>query len=377
MLELFLDDITSLSNLRFFRPCISNLSERFQINIEMLNRYIDIGANLLDPMFRGIYRGSAKHSSDLDAVLKRAEMSGLRCIIITGTDLVGSRRALHLCRSVNASNRFTNLRLYSTVGVHPLSTMQLEFDSKQEQDYFPDAEESEDREFIEPRPRNKEEYINALRDVIRDGRSDGTVVAVGECGLDFEESRLKFASRETQEKHLPFQLDLSREFNLPLFLHNRDTAGRLLMILNQDRCRNGEEKGKGVIHSFDGKIEELKATIDAGYYIGLNGCSLRSEENLEMTKQIPLDKLLLESDAPWCSIKPSSPAFRYVTTHFETVKKPEKFEIGKGVKDRCEPCDIIRVAEVLASVQGIPLSVIAEAAYVNSVRLFNLNEGSK
>ena len=95
-----------------------------------MHRYIDIGANLLDPMFKGIYRGSVKHSPDLDAVLQRAETNGLRSIIITGTDLVASRRALHLCRTVNASHRFAHLRLYSTVGLHPLSTMQLEFDSK-------------------------------------------------------------------------------------------------------------------------------------------------------------------------------------------------------------------------------------------------------
>lgn len=338
-----------------------------------MNRYIDIGANLLDPMFKGIYRGSVKHSPDLDAVLQRAETNGLRSIIITGTDLVASRRALHLCRTVNASHRFAHLRFYSTVGLHPLSTMQLEFDSKHGKMH----QDSDDEAFLEPSPKNKEEYISALRDVIIDGTSDGTVVAVGECGLDFEESRLKFAPREVQERHLTFQLELAREFMLPLFLHNRDTAGRLLSILNQERDNHVGEKGKGgVIHSFDGNLDEMNETIEFGLYIGINGCSLRSEMSIEVARNVPVDRLLLETDAPWCSIKPSSPAFRFVTTQFETVKKPEKFEVGKGVKDRCEPCDIIRVAEVLASARGVPISVISEAAFSNTRNLFNLKDDS-
>ena len=342
----------------------------FKKNYTMPSRYIDIGANLLDPMFRGIYRGSIKHASDLDTVLHRATLSGLSSIIITASDLIDSRRALHLCRTINSSKQFPNLRLYSTAGVHPLSTRQLDF-IKGKDELF-SLDESEDfAPFIQPRPINKIEYIDALRDVIRDGTSDHTIVAIGECGLDFEESRLKFASIETQEKHLLFQLELAREFSLPLFLHNRETNGKLLSILKLERSSK-ESSIRGVVHSFDGSLDEMESFINEGFFIGLNGCSLRTEESLQVSKSIPLDRLLLETDAPWCSIKPSSPAYKYVTTQFESVKKPEKYEQGKCVKDRCEPCEIVKVAEAIAGARGVDVSLIANAAFENTITLFKL-----
>ena len=94
------------------------------------------------------------------------------------------------------------------------------------------------------------------------------IVAIGECGLDYD--RLNFCAAEVQKKYLESQLDLCEAIrDLPLFLHCRAAAQDLIEILK----RRGSDKlaSKGVIHSFDGTLEEAKAFIDLGYDIGLNG----------------------------------------------------------------------------------------------------------
>ena len=93
------------------------------------------------------------------------------------------------------------------------------------------------------------------------------VVAIGECGLDYD--RLNFCQADVQKKYFEAQLDLSGLFELPLFLHCRAAATDMLDILkkNQDKLCSS----KGVVHSFDGTLEEAQAFIDLGYSIGLNG----------------------------------------------------------------------------------------------------------
>jgi len=75
-------------------------------------------------------------------------------------------------------------------------------------------------------------------------------------------------------------------------------------------------------------------------YIGVNGCSLKTKENMEVVKQIPLDRIMLETDAPYCDIKNSHDSFKLVKTKFDKVKK-EKLVKGQICKDRCEPCFMV------------------------------------
>ncbi|KAL5232644.1 hypothetical protein ACI65C_000054 [Semiaphis heraclei] len=292
--------------------------------------FIDIGANLTDPMFKGIYNGKKKHKEDLEDVLERAWKNDLKKIIITSGSLNDSIEALKIAS--------LSENLYCTVGCHPTRC----------------------NEFTEGK--NPEAYLNNLTDLIKNNRSK--VVAIGECGLDNQ--RLHFCSKEIQEKYFEMQLKLSGEFNLPLFLHCRDAAPTFLEILkrNPDHIKSG-----GVVHSFDGSLKEAKAIIDLGFYIGINGCSLRTDDNLKTVSELPINRLMLETDCPWCEVKQTHPSYCYVKTKFNSVKK-EKFIDGSMVKGRNEPSTIRQVIEVLASLKKEDPVCLGNQIYQNTMDLF-------
>jgi len=231
-------------------------------------RFIEIGVNLLDDQYQGLYNGKQKHAPDMLQVLERAKSCGVMKSIITAGTLEESVNALALARGHD--------ELYSTVGIHPTRSLALA-----------DATEATN-------------IIKGLRNCILDGRSDGRVVALGECGLDYD--RLHFSPKEAQLIAFDMQLDLAAEMNLPMFLHNRNTEGDFVRILqsNQQKITRG-----GVVHSFDGSMEEMLALVEMGLYIGINGCSLKTADNLLVAREIPLHRLLLETDAPWCTVKPT------------------------------------------------------------------------
>jgi TatD DNase family protein len=164
------------------------------------------------------------------------------------------------------------------------------------------------------------------------------------------------------------QIKLADEHNLPLFLHNRNTTGDFLRVCETQRG-SGCMRAGGVVHSFDGSAEEMRALVDLGFYIGINGCSLRTEENLLVAATVPADRLMLETDAPWCGIKPSHAGSAHLKTSFPN-KKREKYQLGFTVKDRSEPCHIVQVLEVLAAVRGVDEALLAEQVWTNTHRLF-------
>lgn len=126
------------------------------------------------------------------------------------------------------------------------------------------------------------------------------VVAIGECGLDYD--RLHFCKADVQKLYFERQLDLVMKYKLPLFLHCRNSFDDFYDIVqrNLDKITNG-----GVVHSFDGTIEQALKLIDLGFYIGINGCSLKTEEQLNVVANIPNERILVETDCPWCAIRPS------------------------------------------------------------------------
>jgi len=138
--------------------------------------FVDIGANLLDPMYSGEYRGKRRHTGDLDSVLQRAWSNKLDRIIITGGTLEESRKGLNLSK--------TDSRLFCTVGVHP-TRCSSEFGKTEE---------------------SWNEYLSKMEEVVEEG--GGHVVAIGELGLDY--ARLEFCDIETQKKGFIAQLQVSR-----------------------------------------------------------------------------------------------------------------------------------------------------------------------
>lgn len=190
---------------------------------------------------------------------------------------------------------------------------------------------------------------------------------MGEFGLDYD--RIQFCSTETQRKYFLLQLDLAAATKLPLFLHCRAAAADLVDILaaNKEKMPSG-----GVVHSFDGSCEDRDRILDLGLHIGINGCSLKTEENLAVMKGVPGDRLLLETDCPWCDIRPSHAGHKLVKTRYPDWPQLDKKKWKEGcvVKGRNEPHNIRQVLEVVAAVREEEPEQLAETVYNNTMRLF-------
>ncbi|KAJ3275709.1 TatD DNase [Terramyces sp. JEL0728] len=284
-------------------------------------------------MYQGIYRGKVAHMADIAQVIQRASESGVESMIITGVNLESSIQALEYAKRYS---------LYSTAGCHP--THSNEFHEYKE---------------------GPEQYYKELQDLIRnDQLHDRRIVAIGECGLDYD--RLEFCPKDIQKQYFVKQLELSKEFDLPLFLHMRNTETDFIDIIKNYGIN-------GVVHSFDGQLDDMKALVGMGLYIGVNGCSLKTLENLNVVKEIPVDRLLIETDAPWCDIRPAHASHQYVRSQpaYQTKKK-EKFEMGQMVKSRNEPCLLHQVLQVVAGIKGVNEEELSQQLYHNTINLFKI-----
>lgn len=111
--------------------------------------------------------------------------------------------------------------------------------------------------------------------------------------------------------------------------------------------------------------------VKLGWHIGVNGCSLKTADALDVVAAIPLDRLLLETDAPWCSITTTSAGYSHLPDAAQVPKtKTLKPGTDSGVKGRNEPGDIVAVAHVVAAVKRIPMEEVVEAAWRNTIGLY-------
>jgi len=370
-------------------------------------RYIDIGINLADPIFRGNYHGKQRHPDDLHAVVGRAKEVGCSKLIVTGSDFQSVRAALDLAEEFPGT-------VYATAGIHPCSSSI--FSSKhvpQESEHTapcdpgPSAPIPDDHE---PDPAKSADIIAELTTLLGEARSSGRnhLVAFGEFGLDYD--RLHYCSKAIQLHSFATQLKVAAalEPQLPLFLHSRAAHADFVGLLKSTFGPQLEKLQKGgVVHSFTGTIEEAQELMGLGLYIGINGCSFKTAENCEVVKAISLDKMMIETDGPWCEVRPSHEGYKYliekkapaengaapevkqqqpqkskknrkkepdVPERFKTVKK-EKWEEGAMVKGRNEPCSIERVAKIVAGIKGVSVEEVCEATWRNTVKVFGLGEG--
>lgn len=236
---------------------------------------------------------------------------------------------------------------------------------------------------------------------------------MGEFGLDYD--RLHFCNKAVQLHSFEAQLKVAAALQpqLPLFLHSRAAHRDFVTLLKNAFGERLErlEKG-GVVHSFTGTIEEMQELMDLGLHIGVNGCSLKTAENCAMVKEVRLDRLMLETDGPWCEVRPSHEGYKYliekklseepaqngvaeenaqtgkkqqpkktkgqkkepdVPNRFKVVKK-EKWEKGAMIKGRNEPCTIERVAKIVAAIKGVSIEELCEVSWKNTVDVFGLGE---
>ncbi len=257
---------------------------------------VDIGANLTHASFH----------ADVDHVLHRARAAGVSPIIVTGTSVAESRAALDLA--------LKHPDLYCTAGVHPHH-----------------ARECDDG------------TVPSLKEILAHPR----VVAVGECGLDFNRN---YSPHPDQEKWFVAQLELGIELGKPLFLHSRDAHPRFADILREKRPQ------KAVAHCFTGSAEELHAYLDLGLYIGITGwiCDERRGRHLlGLVKDIPRDRLLLETDSPYLTPRDMQP-------------QPKA--------RRNEPAFLPHVARAVARALGRPVEEVAADTTRNALTFFSLDE---
>ena len=261
---------------------------------------VDIGVNLLNGQFH----------DDLDAVLARARAAGLGHMIVTGTSVADSAAAIELCR--------VHGDLSCTVGVHP---------------HHAATTLAEGGDWVA--------HLRAMG-------GQETVCAIGEAGLDFYRN---FSPPQAQHAVFDAQIRLAAELGLPLFVHDRDSGG----AVHEALMSHAEQLNGVVIHCFTGDEADLQRYLAAGFYIGVTGwvCDRRRGGRLRgLIPQIPLDRLLIETDAPFL-LPHGAPS---PTAH----------------KRRNEPALLPFIAGAIAELRGLPASELARQTAANARRLFRL-----
>ncbi|NDL71660.1 TatD family hydrolase [Vreelandella alkaliphila] len=205
---------------------------------------VDIGANLTHESFQ----------RDLGDVIARAKAANVATLIVTGTDIEHAEHAVELAKQTPG--------IYATAGIHPHDASGWNSDVARQ--------------------------LKALH-------QQPEVVAVGECGLDFNRN---FSTPHEQERAFEAQLALAAESGLPLFLHERDAGQRMREMLHSWR----DDISQAVIHCFTADRDTLHGYLDLDLHIGLTGwiCDERRGHHLRsIVKDIPLERLMVETDCPY------------------------------------------------------------------------------
>ena len=237
---------------------------------------------------------------DRDDVIRRAKEAGVDSIVTVGTNLRDCRKAIAI-----AGQHET---VYAAIGIHPHDVKGID-----EKTYS----------------------------LIRKLAGQPKVVAYGEIGLDFFRNR---SPRDVQIRRFGEQLELAAEFGLPVIIHDREAHAETLEILMGWKGKKG-----GIIHCFSGDAAMAGKCLDMGFYISIPGPVTypKSEKLLEVVRQVPLDRLLVETDAPYLAPHPYS---------------------GK----RNEPAYVVYTTKKIAEIKGISLEEVGEATSRNTKAVFGI-----
>ena len=246
-----------------------------------------------------VHLSAEQFQGELEALLQRAAEAGVATMLSVGYDLPASRSAVQLAKEWP--------QLYAAVGCHPQDA--AAYDAAWE-----------------------EELCRLL--------SEPKVVALGEIGLDFYRDR---APRDLQRAVFARQIAIAKERQLPIIIHCREADAEVVAIVRQGGYFHG------VMHCFSGDWQLAQECLEMGFYISIAGPVTypKALTTQEVATNLPLDRLLIETDAPWLA--------------------PQKHR-GR----RNEPAYLRQTAEAIAKLRGIELDVLAEATSANAKRLFGI-----
>lgn len=243
-------------------------------------------------------------AASVDDIIERARAAAVARLLCVGCDLEDSQLAI-TCAEVRDN-------CWAAIGIHP----------------------HEARRYID-NARARAAFVSLA--------AGPKVVAIGECGLDFF---YEHSPKVAQLKLLKFQIELAQEHDLPVVFHIRDAFADFWPIFEQYMQR---APIRGIVHSFTGSAADLEKIVQHGLLVGVNGIATFTKlpEQQAIYKTIPLESLVLETDAP------------FLTPH------PERGSI-------CEPYHIRVIAEFLAAERHESVETIAEVTTQNARRLFNV-----
>jgi TatD DNase family protein len=246
-----------------------------------------------------------RFDADRGAVVDRALDAGVEAIVIPALDLGNARKVIDLARS--------RLGLYAAVGVHPNSSA---------------------------------DWDDAMVSALRSLAGSPEVVAIGEIGLDYYWND---SPPETQQRAFRAQLALAAELNLPVIVHNREATADVLRLLAESPLAGRERAG--VLHSFSGDLDAAGEALGLGFHVGITGpvTYKKADELRAVAVAVPLDRLLIETDAPFLAPHPH-----------------------RG--QRNEPAHVLAVAERIAAERGLLTGELAVATTANAERLFGLGQ---
>ena len=246
--------------------------------------------------------------SDRQQVLTRAKEEGVNRILVPGLDLASSRRAVEL------SQRYPEI--YAAVGIHP---------------------------------HNAKDWNHSTKQELRELAQSPKVVAIGEIGLDYYRD---LSPREKQRSVFQDQLNLALEIELPVVIHNRNSIDDLMGCIGpwSARLPTSLISGSGVLHANSADLENTRKILEAGFFIGIAGpiTYQKAEVLRRVTAELPLERLLLETDAP------------YLTPH------PKR---GK----RNEPSYLQLIAQQCATLFEVSVNTISATTSQNATNLFSWN----